>query len=396
MERMAWIAWIVGFFSWAPIQPAQAQSVSPVVLPRPFVPLRFSHAKHLSRQGLRCAACHPRAHRSKNSTDVLTAKKKSCLKCHPEARVPPGFGRRGHRQNKRCRRCHTRFYPNGFPLPSRWPKPRLTFSHALHGRKGVGCAKCHPGVKKSRKPGRLHLVRMASCRACHRRRNASLRCVSCHRKKNSHRLQTAFKEGKLKPSGTLGLLNHTAGFRRQHKKAATAHRKQCRYCHTRSTCLRCHGGLRKVLSIHPGNYRLRHGAEARRRPQRCKACHTRQRFCLGCHQRMGVSSTSNNPAYGPRGRKKYHPRNWASALSRARTRNRHAIHARRSIGACVGCHRESTCQRCHATRSVGGYGHSPHGSGFARSTRCRRAVRRSKRACLKCHRVTDRHLRCLK
>lgn len=373
-----------------------AGKLSPLVLPRPSIYLRFSHRSHLSRKRMKCRACHQSALSSKRSSDRLIPPKKSCLRCHPDAKVPKGFGRKGNRDTETCRKCHTKFYPNGFPVPSQIPKPKITFSHLLHRRKGETCLSCHAGAAKSTRAASRHLPSMSKCRGCHRRRKASIHCLTCHEKRSAKRLRTKFKQGKLTPSSTLGLLNHTPTFRNSHAAAARSHRKRCRACHSDGSCLRCHGGRRKVLSVHPGNYRLKHGSIARRRPQRCKACHTRQRFCLGCHQRAGVSPTSKKPGYGPQGKKKYHPAGWASTASRSRARNRHAIHAKRGIGACVGCHRESTCIRCHATSRVGGYGRNPHGRGFAGSTRCRRASKRNKRACLKCHPASSRRLRCFK
>lgn len=372
----------------------RGRRLSPVVFPAPKFALHFSHKTHMEAGRLTCRSCHQAQWGSSRSADVSLVKKKSCLACHPEAKVPKGFGAKGNRDISRCKKCHSQFYRNGFPQKTVYPKPRVRFSHVLHRRKGVGCDECHGGVRKSTALGALHYPKMATCRACHQKRSASVRCTSCHRRKSAKRVRTHYPEGKLVPSRTLGVLDHTVRFKQKHAVAARSHRKDCRACHADSTCLRCHGGTKRVMSIHPANYRLRHASDARGKRQRCKSCHTRQRFCLGCHSRMGVAPTSNKPAYGPVGRKKFHPKNWASTASRSRSRNRHAVHAKRSVGACVGCHRESTCVKCHGSRGVGGHGVSPHGRTFKRSSRCRVAVRRNKRVCLKCHRSTSAHLRC--
>ncbi len=367
---------------------------SPVVFPRPKYKLNFNHALHLKAGRMRCSSCHSAKSTSRKSGEVLLVGKKSCISCHPEAEVPPGFGAAGKRDTTTCLKCHTSFYPTGFPEKSLYPKPRITFSHELHRKQSVSCETCHAGVEKSTRLGEPHLPRMAQCRSCHTNRKVSVRCTTCHERRTSRLLRTDFPEGKLVPSNTLGLLNHSASFEKNHAAAARSHREECRMCHTDSTCLNCHGGVKRVMSIHPGNYRLNHAADARRQQTRCQSCHTRQRFCIGCHSRMGVSPTSNNPSYGPLGRKKFHPENWASTAARSPARNRHAVHARRSSGTCVGCHRESTCARCHSTTGVGGYGVNPHGRGFGRSPRCRTAVKRNKRVCLNCHSADSQRLLC--
>lgn len=238
------------------------------------------------------------------------------------------------------------------------------------------------------------LPRMKQCMDCHHRRKVADKCTTCHLKRDGHRMRVRYPEGKLIPTSSLGILAHGADFGRKHRVAAGARKKDCMACHTQRSCLRCHAGVRKVFSIHGANYRLRHGAEARRNATRCQSCHTRQRFCLGCHQRLGVSKQSPKSPYASTGPLRHHPADWSSSTARGLRRNRHAVHARRNLGACVGCHRESTCIRCHGSRTIRGLGVNPHPPNFGKSRRCRVLAQRNKRACIKCHMSSEPALRC--
>jgi len=360
---------------------------SPIVFPRPTIRLRFNHALHVGTMHLACTRCH------KEKAGRMTVSMASCTTCHAEAVIPKGFGRAGHRSHKTCSKCHQSYYANGFPRPTLYPKSHIRFPHHLHvTQSGASCTTCHGGVAGQTRLGGRHVPKMATCVSCHRRRRVASECTTCHERRDSRHLRVHFSRGTLKPGASLGLLEHGPTFRRHHGAAARSRQRTCQSCHEQSTCLKCHAGQRKVLSIHPGNYVLRHGSDARAHPGRCQACHTKQRFCLDCHRRMHV--TSDHPADRFRRRAHFHPPNWASAASRSLAHNRHAIHARRNLGSCVSCHRQSTCIRCHASRGVGGYGWNPHGPGFAHSRRCRMLVKRNRRTCLKCHRRFDPHLQC--
>ena len=362
---------------------------SAVVLPPPTIPLRFSHAKHPP-SDFKCTQCHVQAPQSTRSRDLLLPKKKACLGCHDEAKVPTGFGTPGNRNIKKCKWCHLRFNPNGFPQRVQWPRPRLRFSHKLHLDRKTACGRCHQGVAHAGYGGGLHLPKMATCLGCHNgTQGASARCATCHLRNASGRLRIRFPEGSLKPGPSLPNLQHGPTFRRSHKVAARGHRKACDQCHQRATCLRCHGGIRKPASIHLGNYILRHGRDARANRQRCKSCHTRDRFCQSCHNRVGVARSNSKSPYRSPGVRRFHGRSWASSTSRGQAANRHAVHARRNVGTCVSCHRERDCTRCHARRRRGGLGYSPHRPGFRTSRRCKVLLRKNRRSCLKCHGFND-------
>ncbi len=359
--------------------------LSRILFPAMSAGLDFSHAAHLAR-GISCARCHHKPGQRARMT--------ACAACHREAQIPKGFGNLGHRDTKPCRKCHQRFLASGFPVPGGFPRARIRFSHALHS-KSVACKTCHGGLERSRSLGVRHVPRMAQCRSCHQRRKVADRCLTCHVRKDARHMRTVFPEGKLVPGPALGILAHGPGFRYHHRAAATSRPQACQSCHRRSECVACHAAKRRVVSIHPGNYLHRHGSDARARPGSCRTCHTRQRFCLDCHQRMGVAQSSPQTPYGGLHRR-FHPPGWASSVSRSPSANEHALHAKRNMGTCVSCHRQSDCRRCHATTLVGGYGFSPHGPGFAGSRRCMTLRSRNRRVCLKCHMRGDPRLDCRK
>ena len=58
-----------------------------------------------------------------------------------------------------------------------------------------------------------------------------------------------------------GRLNVSPLFRRRHKTAARGHKKTCYQCHQKATCLRCHGGIRKLYqSNFASGQHSRHGS----------------------------------------------------------------------------------------------------------------------------------------
>jgi hypothetical protein len=140
-----------------------------------------------------------------------------------------------------------------------------------------------------------------------------------------------------------------------------------------------------------------HAVAAQQNDPNCSTCHRAQSFCLGCHQRVGV--TLSGPYANFAGRGRFHPPKavWTDG---ARSPQHHAWEARRNLSACVSCHTEQDCTICHATRAAGssasGSGAgvsnagSPHPPGFR--TKCRSALRRNARSCLVCHHPQDAKL----
>ena len=161
-----------------------------------------------------------------------------------------------------------------------------------------------------------------------------------------------------------------------------AHSGLCASCHREDFCTGCHDGRVRPRAIHPGDYLSMHATEARLSPQRCTSCHNQQSFCLGCHQRTGVSM-SGPP--GVRTLARFHPPKelWSGVPPRA---GDHGYEAVRNLNACVSCHIERACVVCHGGRGIGG-GFNPHGPGFAHQ--CASLLSRNPRACLVCHLPDD-------
>jgi hypothetical protein len=121
-----------------------------------------------------------------------------------------------------------------------------------------------------------------------------------------------------------------------------------------------------------------HPIEARLATQKCTSCHREQSFCLGCHQRVGVSM-SGPP--GSRDSGRFHPpkRIWSDA---PRTSGHHSFEAERNLNACVSCHIERDCVVCHGGLGIGA-GFNPHRAGF--QSGCASQMRRNPRPCFVCH-----------
>jgi hypothetical protein len=257
---------------------------------------------------------------------------------------------------------------------------------------------------------------MASCLGCHDGRQATARCGACHLTEAGGRLKVALASaataaaggtGKLTPSGALrGVDGHGPTFRRDHAEAGRDE-GYCLSCHRRSECLDCHGGVVRPPDIHPSDYVSLHVVDARRNNPDCSACHRLQTFCVGCHQRTGVSA---DPEGGLPGRqphnpfgtgtqlKRFHPPGWvrdgAGVVIGAATPSSHSLQARRNIRSCASCHREESCLTCHSADPIRGLGFSPHGPRFGATARCKALSSRNRRACLKCHDPTSREIDC--
>lgn len=433
---------------WAPLKREQAlpkaprrDGPSPVVYPPQSVPIEFSHRRHLAR-GAACATCHPSATESTSSRDNLLPREAQCQPCHAIDRSrpfgalftasPPGT------PPVACAACHIGFpkepaqsgqptLPPGVEPASRiqrvdLPPPNLKFNHRLHASQGVGCPVCHGDLSQVDRAGRAQLPSMGQCLRCHdgglrrgattnsdgaagsggRRVSASDRCTVCHPATRSGELQTQFTSGLLLPSGLQRGDDHReTGFRQSHGSVAQAGPDYCASCHRESYCLRCHNAVAKPLDIHGGNYVARHAIDARRNQPDCSTCHRQQSFCLGCHERLAVTSHSTLPgrppvsAFTPAQPRRFHPEGWAS-IGGGPLENQHGSEARRNQRSCASCHREDSCLACHSTlpdsRVPGGA--NPHPVDWLSSGRCRSLVSANPRLCLKCHREGSALLMC--
>jgi hypothetical protein len=195
------------------------------------------------------------------------------------------------------------------------------------------------------------------------------------------------------PSGELrGFDAHGLNFGRDHAQAGRD-TSYCLQCHKRTECIDCHGGTVRPFDIHPSDYESLHGVDARRNTPDCSTCHRLQSFCVGCHQRTGVTADPegglpghkpNNPFGTGTQVKTFHPPGWAREEALGPPSG-HAEQARRNIRSCVSCHREESCLTCHSADPIRGMAVSPHGPGFWGTARCKALSSKNRRACLKCH-----------
>jgi hypothetical protein len=406
-----------------------------LIFPPQAIPIAFDHARHL-KLGVGCDACHVAAATSVSAADDLMPAEAACRGCHEIDRTQP-FKVVDGAPPARCDACHIGW--SGAPPvadagaaaavtvePPRVvvPRPNLKFNHQLHVSRGYGCELCHAGVSTKGLATRADLPLMALCLGCHTG-NASTakqqlptgRCGACHLTLPDGRLKVdlatggavrAAAVGRLVPSGSLrGFDAHTTGFRTNHK-AAGRDEAYCLSCHKRSECLDCHGaGAVRPLDIHPSDYVSLHGIDARRNTPDCSSCHRNQTFCVGCHQRTGVTSDPeggvpgqrpNNPFGTGTQLKRFHPPGWvrdaSGGIIGTLGPGSHALQAKRNIASCASCHREETCLACHSTDPTRSANIDPHGIGFAGSARCRAMASRNRRACLKCHMLGAAELDC--
>jgi len=363
---------------------------SPVIYPAQSLGIRFNHRLHVG-LGATCATCHERARTSKRSADSLLPAGTRCDGCHGTNHrgtvVTPG-----PELNGQCGYCHVGYREGDGQRVARIaiPPPNLRFDHALHTQKGVACDRCHGAVGSLELATVDQLPRMRGCLECHQSETAkagvpSGACATCHLTERGGMLVTRFATGTLLPPAWLHDAEHGPDFIERHKRIAGDDSRFCATCHAERFCTGCHDGRVRPRRVHPNDFLSMHPIAARRNDPACTSCHQEQSFCLGCHQRTGV--TMSGPLANIPGRGRFHPP--AAVWSdRPRGPGHHAWEAQRNMLACVSCHVERDCATCHATEAVGGGGVAdPHPPGFA--GRCGRALRQNARPCLVCHDPSD-------
>jgi hypothetical protein len=381
---------------------AQAKAPpSDVIFPAQKLPLTFSHAKHLAKK-IDCDFCHDKAPGSRASQDDLIPAEEVCATCHPIDRAHPD-GAGAKKSATPCATCHPAFTAGKDVERVVMPPPNLRFDHQAHVSRGVPCTRCHAGVERVDLASRAQLPKMELCLGCHNsgrgKLDAPSRCATCHVSTRDGTLETTFASGTLRPSGLLRGDAHTLDFRTHHAAVARDDEKYCLNCHRQDYCQSCHNGVVKPFDFHGNDYVSRHGIDARRNDPDCGSCHRRQSFCLGCHERLGVTDarTTAQTPFAPSGTRTFHPDGWADP-SAAHQPNHHAWQAQRNLRTCVSCHRQETCLECHAAQSGPGSTAkmtvNPHPMGWAGSRRCQALADRNVRVCLRCHAPSDAELHC--
>lgn len=363
---------------------------STVVYPPQQLTIRFNHKLHMGKDvGASCRTCHAGAYTSASVQDHLTPPGRLCDACHKSShddanKVTPGDDAKGQ-----CAFCHVGYKDGDGNVVARLGLPRanMVFNHKKHADRNIGCAQCHGAVAELELATRDQLPRMRGCFGCHQmpdsasRGDAKSACETCHVRgtgAEAGRIKTMFASGVLKPPRWLHNAAHTPDFLERHKTVAGNDSQFCSNCHSEHFCTDCHDGRVRPRSIHPNDYLSMHPIEARQATQKCTSCHREQSFCLGCHQRAGVSM-SGPP--GARNSARFHPAKqiWSDA---PRQPGHHAYEAQRNLNACVSCHIERDCVACHGGLGIGG-GFNPHKTGFAGG--CATQFRRNPRPCFVCH-----------
>lgn len=366
---------------------------SAVIFPPQSITIRFDHEVHV-KLGRACASCHPGAVTSNAVSDRLLPPGTTCDGCHLSDHSNPAKVTPGPDVGGKCATCHVGWKDGdgNKVAPMVMPRANMVFAHGKHAARNIGCGQCHGSVEKLELATRDQLPRMKGCFGCHQmpdplaRGDAKGACDTCHVRgagSEAGTIRTMFPQGTLSPPRWLHDAFHGPDFVARHKRVAGADSAFCASCHKEDFCTACHDGRVRPRSIHPGDYLSMHATEARLATQRCQSCHSEQSFCLGCHQRAGVSMSG--PAQ-TREAGRFHPPRavWSDG---PRTMMHHASEAQRNLAACVSCHVERDCAICHGSRAVGGAGFTPHGGGFV--GQCGVQMRRNPRPCFVCHDPSD-------
>lgn len=363
------------------------QGPSTAVFPPQKMTLRFNHKFHIA-QGAKCQTCHKGALTSESVSDHLIPNGETCDTCHGTDHTNLSKVVKGDDESGQCNFCHLGYKAGDGNTVAKLVVPRanMRFNHKKHVTRNIACEQCHGEVAQLELATRDQLPRMRGCFSCHQMTDATSQgeakgaCETCHLKGGAEgtRIKTMFASGEMKPPRWMHNAGHSADFIQRHKMVAANDSQFCANCHKEDFCVGCHDGRVRPRSIHPNDYISMHPIEARLATQRCTSCHKEQNFCLGCHQRVGVSM-SGPPNAREAGR--FHPPKqiWSDA---PRKPGHHSQEAMRNLNACVGCHVERDCVVCHGGQGIGG-GFNPHMAGFANG--CATQFKRNPRPCLVCH-----------
>lgn len=351
---------------------------SPVVIPRPTIPLAFSHPQHM-KLGMKCTSCHADAQKSIDAADVLFPKEELCTKCHRLDAPDPAKAF----PKSSCETCHPGFVKERDSEPAGVivPPPRLRNTHRAHTKIGILCTDCHSGLDKLTKPSSgawgSTIPTMGKCLECHNGNAAPGACTTCHLAEDDGRLVTSWPEGRLAPSGRYRDDDHRDPAWAYRHGMSARDEAYCASCHAAQDCLDCHAGAEKPRDIHPGNWILLHSQAALTRSAECLGCHEGGVGCQKCHETTGVTQAATREP-GARVSRSVHPPGFGGF---AVGENHHSAVARTSLDACASCHTEEECIRCHSTNTLGV---NPHPKGFTGSV----LEARNDKVCKKCHVTT--------
>ncbi len=313
----------------------------------------FPHAVH-QQAGLDCAACHAAAE-SKNLKKSLLPASDACGSCHEKT----DFEKWGY---SRMPRRHTGF---------------RKFSHEAHLSAGLKCQDCHVAMAAAvgtvERPSAGH----ETCFRCHDGVQHSNACKDCHSDLRQGRLN-----GFERDPSIMKPMDHHPGFLHSHQFEAQLAGKKCEECHRQEDfCSTCHEGPNVEMMVHERNWLYTHPVAAQKNLANCRSCHEIETFCEDCHVAQGVEPVS-------------HQTSWASAGG-GPAANRHAVEARRDIGACAACHEtdgDAVCARCHRDDGIRGNQPelNPHPPGFRQDAGHGYWHEDDAAACFACH--TDTHL----
>lgn len=372
---------------------------STAIFPPQTITIRFDHKLHARGQKLACTTCHVNATTSHASSDDLLPKGTRCDDCHGTSHANLDAVKAGPDADGKCALCHTGYREGDGNKVEKMvvPAPHLRFDHQKHAARNIGCQQCHGDVQELELATRDQLPRMRGCVRCHQHPDVEARgntqnaqgdakasCDTCHLMDTSGKpkMQTKFSSGTLTPPSWMLGANHTPDFLQRHKWIAGSDSAFCANCHAEDECVACHDGRVRPRSIHPNDYLSMHATEARLAMQKCTSCHREQSFCLGCHQRLGV--TMSGPADVHESGRFHPPKSiWSDP---PRKPGHHAFEAMRNLDACVSCHVERDCVVCHGGQGIGG-GFNPHSAGFVGG--CATQLRRNPRPCYVCHEAGD-------
>jgi hypothetical protein len=372
---------------------------SEAIFPPQTLTIRFDHKLHIER-GATCATCHAAALSSTKVDDHLTPRPAICDSCHGSDHGSIANVVSGTQAGGACAVCHEGYKDGDGNTVARMDIPRanMVFSHEKHAARNIHCQQCHANVENVGLATRSDLPKMRGCLKCHGMTDAASRgsatsaCETCHLPAlrnlagvKGGRIRTNFPSGDLLPPRWLHNAAHTPDFIERHQASAASDSQFCATCHHEDFCTGCHDGRVRPRAIHPNDYLNMHAIEARMAMQKCASCHNSQSFCVGCHQRSGVTMSGSSAA---RESGRFHPPKqvWSDTPRRL---GHHSVEAARNLNACASCHVERDCIQCHGASGIGG-GFSPHPGGFAAI--CAAQMRRNPRPCLACHLPGDRQL----